>query len=458
MRGFFNAVFSRPTLSLTLIAAYLSAIIFLCFYIPSLLSFGAAVAGVYVLSASVALTLVCGDRPPEYKCAWLCFIAAVPVVGAVMYVIFKYRSKACERTLNFVGRSVPPRISYDDCAYFADGAGYFERLFAEIERAEINVYLEYYIIAEGEIFSRLHDCLARALARGVEVKIIADGLGSALRLPRRRLKELERGGAELCIFHRLSPLPASRLNFRDHRKIAAIDGKIAFLGGINIADEYAGITSPHGYWKDTGFCITGKAAEFFKELFLSVWSGCREISPPDARDGEKLFLPVYDSPPVQSGLCEDVLCAAIYAAKKRVWAFTPYLCLDERLKKAFTFAAARGADVIIIIPHVPDKKLAFRLTLAYSAELQARGVKIYEYTPGFMHAKCVICDDKCILGSYNLDFRSMSLNYECGGAFDGKIVDEVAKDFTDCLALSQPEKPCAKNKCSALLKLFAPLA
>ena len=471
MRGFFNCLFSRLTISLSLIAAYLSAIIFLCFYIPSLLSVGAAVVGIYALSAAVSLSVINRDQPPEYKCAWLCFIAAVPVVGAVMYIIFQYRRQPCERTLTFIGEKLPPPISYDQCEYFSDGAGYFERLFSLIDSAQKRVYLEYYIIAEGEIYSRLHDCLKRALGRGVKVRLIADGLGSALRLPRKRLKELERLGAELIIFNRLSPLPVSRINFRDHRKIAAIDGAFALSGGINIADEYAGITSPHGYWKDTGFCVSGDAAAFFEELFLSVWLGGREISPKEqselCKDG-KLYrdenganaaqmLPVYDCPPVQSGLCEDVICAAIYSAKSRVWAFTPYLCLDERLKRAFCFAAQTGADVCVIIPHVPDKKLTFRLTAAYAEELVESGVKVYEYTPGFMHAKCLICDGKCLLGTYNLDFRSMALNFECGGVFEGQITEEVAADFGACLALSEP-MPHRKNRLAALLKLFAPLA
>lgn len=473
MRGFFSVIFSRLTLSLLLIAAYLSAIIFLCFYIPSLLSFGAAAVGVYLLSAVVSLSLLNNDEPPEYKCAWLCFIAAVPVVGAVMRVVFTHRRQPDKKTLHFKGNYLPPAVPYADFCYFSDGAQYFERLFYEIDRAKSKVYLEYFIIGEGEIYSRLHACLVRALERGVEVKIIADGMGSALRLPRKKLKKLKALGAKCIVFHRISPLPISRLNFRDHRKIAAIDGRIAFSGGVNVADEYAGITAPHGYWKDTGFCVEGNAAKIFEELFLSIWSGSRQLySSGEERDsllqGGKTYAdcaqrvqymtPVYDSPPAQSGLCEDLICSAIYSARARVWAFTPYLCLDERLKRAFCFAAQSGVDVKIIIPHVPDKKLTFALTKIYATELLPSGVGIYEYTPGFMHAKCLICDEKCLLGSYNLDFRSMSLNYECGGLFEGEITQSVVADFLSCLALCEKMTTRAKNAFSALLKLFAPLA
>lgn len=457
MRGFFNFVFSRLFLCLLVIAAYLAAIIFLCFYIPTLLSFGAAVAGVYLLSATVAIVLLMRDSPPEFKCAWLCFIAAVPVLGAVTYVVCHYKVKPCERTLRLVGGGLPPKISFDECVYLDNGGDYFERLFAAIDGARQYVHLEYYILADGEIFSRLYAVLLRAAERGVEIKIIADGLGSALRLPRKKLKRLCSAGAQFKIFHRLFPLPLARLNFRDHRKIAVIDGKTAFSGGINIADEYAGITSPHGYWKDTGFVVTGDAAEFFEQLFLSVWSGCRTAAVPEG-SGDRCLTPVYDAPPSQSGLYEELVLDGIRRADKRVWAFTPYLCPDERIKRALAFAARRGVDVKIIIPHVPDKRLPFAMSRAFARELQTEGVQVYEYTPGFMHAKCVICDGSCMLGSYNLDFRSMQINYECGIVAEGSLTDDVAADFDGCLALSSPVEARPKKWTVALLKLFAPLA
>lgn len=457
MRGFFHFVFSRLFVCLILIAAYIAAVIFLCFTLPAMLTFGVAAAGMYVLSAAIALVLITRDGAPEYKAAWLCFIAAVPVLGAVTYVVCQYKIMPCERTLHYAGCALPPRICYDKLVYFDSGTPYFEELFAAVERAEKTVWLEYYIIADGKIFTRLYAALTRALGRGVEVRIIADGLGSALRLPGRKLRKLRRAGAQFRIFHKLFPLPLARLNFRDHRKIAVIDGKIAFSGGINIADEYAGLTSPHGCWKDTGFSVTGQAARFFAQLFLSVWSGCRTADVPESGGGKSL-QPVYDAPPVQSGLCENMLLGKIAAAESRIWIFTPYLCPDERLKQTVAFAAERGVEVKIIIPHIPDKKLTFILSRSYARELQQRGVEVYEYTPGFMHAKCAICDDVCLIGSYNLDFRSMHLNYECGVIADGETTDKVAADFSSCLALSSPVAKRRKNPLAALLKLFAPLA
>lgn len=457
MRGFFRFLFSRLFVCLLLIAAYLAAIVVICIYIPTFLSLGAAAAGLYILSAAVAVVLINRDMPPEFKCAWLCFIAAVPVVGAVTFVVCQYKIKPCERTLSFERCALPPRIGYDDFIYYDSGAPYFEALFSAIGGAKEYIYLEYYIVAEGKIFSRLYGVLADALRRGVQVRLICDGLGSALRLPRKKLKALCRAGLQLRVFHKLFPLPLARLNFRDHRKIAVVDGHTAFSGGLNIADEYAGITSPHGHWKDTGFCVTGDAAQFFADLFLSVWSGCRTVPRPKT-DGQRCLLPVYDSPPARAGLCEDAVVHAFARAEARIWIFTPYLCPDERIKRALVYAAKRGADVKIIIPHVPDKKLTFTLSRAYARELAEGGVNVYEYTPGFMHAKCVLCDGQCFLGSYNLDYRSMQINYECGVVLDGQAAEQVAADFSACLALSAPAENPRKKWLVALLKLFAPLA
>lgn len=420
----------------------------------------AAVVGSYLLSFVTALSLINRNIPPEFKCAWLAFIAAVPVIGAVFYVVTIYKAKKCERTLRYDGCALPPPVSYERAVYLKDGAAYFDLLFREIAAAEKYVYLEYYIVARGEILERLIALLKAAHARGAEIKLIADGLGSALRLPRRKLKELQRAGAEIRIFHRLFPLPVSRLNFRDHRKIAVIDGKTALIGGINIADEYANLREVHGYWKDSGAAVYGQAATVYRDLFLSVWEGCKTAVPPRA-DGGATLCPVYDAPPVLKGFCEDAYCAAIHRATERVYAFTPYLCLGEKIRSALVYAVRRGVDVKIVIPHVPDKKLTFELTKSFAEGLAAAGAGIYEYTPGFMHAKLLLCDDEVFLGSYNLDFRSMQLNYECGAKFDGEIAQAAAADFRECLALSipfEPDRRRLRRLARSVLKLFAPLA
>ncbi len=273
------------------------------------------------------------------------------------------------------------------------------------------------------------------------------------------MKKLKTVGAEVKVFHRLKPLIYSRINYRDHRKIAAIDGKVAFTGGINIADEYANIDSPHGYWKDTGVAVYGAAAEVFEGMFLSVWN--KSYKTEISGSGKHRCLPFYDSPPHRAGFCENAYAAAINSARERVHIFTPYFCATDKTAAALEFAAMRGVDVRIIIPHIPDKKYTFELSKASALPLAAKGVRFYEYTPGFMHAKSMVCDDSAFIGTYNFDFRSMRLNYECGIMFKGEICEQVERDFWDCLRLSSP---FCEGKISPfrrvlrfILRLFAPL-
>lgn len=432
-----------------LTAAYVAGFVLLCLWLPTFLSLGAAALGAFILTAAAAIKAALGQYPAEFRCAWLLAIAVLPVLGAAAFLITLYRPSPCEDALDFCGAT-----DCVTCRYYEDGKSFFDGIYAAIDGARESVYLEFYILARGRIFDGLYARLEGALARGVDVKIITDGLGSALRLPKKQLKRLKKLGAEVRIFNRLLPPPLSRLNFRDHRKIAVIDGKTAFSGGMNIADEYAGLTRPHGQWKDSAFEVTGHAAEYFHELFLSVWSGCRKLALPPPAENLTAVRPVSDSPPAHCGRASGLIVREIYAARRRVWAFTPYLCPDERIFAALCDAAARGVDVKIIVPAVPDKKTAYSVTCDCAARLSKRGVGVYAFTPGFMHAKAVICDGGCFLGSYNLDCRSLWLNYECGAYFEGGLTDDVARDFEGCLALSAP----FVGKERKLFRLFSPLA
>ena len=430
-----------------LIAAYMAGIVLLCLWLPGVLSAGAAACATFLFTLAAAVRAASGEYPAEFRCAWLCVIAALPPIGAAVYFLTLYKPRPCAKAPCPCGPA-----ECQSCRYFADGGEFFDSLFSAVDGADRTIYLEFYILAKGRVFDGLCAGLERALERGVEVKIITDGLGSALRLPKKQLKRLKKRGAQVKIFNRLIPPPLSRLNFRDHRKIAVIDGKIAFAGGMNIADEYANITRPHGHWKDSAFAVTGSAAAHFEGLFLAGWRGCDVACP--QLSGERGFVPVHDSPPASRGRASAIISRAIFNAKARVWIFTPYLCPDERIFAALCDAAARGVDVKILVPAVPDKKSAYAITLDCTARLVRRGVKVYAYTPGFMHAKAVICDGGCFLGSYNLDCRSLWLNYECGARFKDGITDDVARDFEGCLALSAP----IEGRKRRLARLLSPLA
>ncbi len=471
MRKFPKFIFSLNFLYLLLIAAEIAAIIFLCLFIPSCLPVTAAFIGIWLLTVAAVTCAVSRSSSPEINCALALFVVALPVAGAVIYFLAARRKRG-RGSLKITGAEPQSGLEaaaysacgtggagYDRAVYLKDGEEYFRLLFKEIEKAEKSVYLEYFIVCKGKIFARLTSALRRAKDNGAEIKIIIDGIGSAFKMGRREKKTLESLGAQVKFFHRLTPFPRSKLNYRDHRKIAVIDGKTAFTGGINLADEYANLKSPYGHWKDTGVAIYGGAAAVFEGMFLALWNGRHEMQAPVG--GKYRCIPFFDNPPQRAGFCEDAYAYAISCAKERVHIFTPYFCAGNKISSALAFAAARGVDVRIILPHIPDKKYAFTLSKAAAEPLSEKGVKFYEYTSGFMHAKSMVCDDSVFIGSYNLDYRSMRLNFECGVMFGGEIAELAERDFKECVRLSAPLRKkkisFAEKAVRFVLKLFAPL-
>ena len=442
-------LFSRFFICITVIAALIAAIIFLCVYIHSLLPAATAIALAYIISSAAAISTLVKDEPEAFACAWLAVIIFLPIVGAILYGLYSASS------LKTISPTPFPDIAYyDDFEYFDDGGPFLEKLIEFSSSAEKSIYLEFYIIAKGSIWNRLLGSLLSALSRGVEVKIICDGLGSALRAPAKDFKKLKAAGAQIKIFNRIIPAPVSRLNFRDHRKIAAFDEKAVFLGGVNIADEYSHLTAPHGYWKDGGALFFGQIAKVYSSIFLNDFS---KASPLAKGEGKYSLLPVTDGPERKGSLCEDTITSAIYSAKERVYIFTPYLCISQKLCDALTFASKRGVAVKIIIPGIPDKKLTYSITRAYCKKLTARGVEVYEYSPGFMHLKGVICDDNALLGSYNLDFRSLYLNRECGVWAGKEIAEKMSADFESCLTQCRKFDRSKHAMPLSLARLIAPL-
>ncbi|MDE6667562.1 MAG: hypothetical protein K2K38_04345 [Clostridia bacterium] len=468
MRNFSQLFLKLNFWIIVLIAAQVAAIIFLCLYLPVFLPITVAFAAMWLLTAvtSVVLLLRCGS--PEVKCAWFLIIAILPIAGALMFFIATARNKpqgilkitskedGLARAANAVCGTVA--AGYDSAKYFSTGMKFWSYALSAIERATKSVYIEFFIIARGQLFNSVINALEKAHANGAEIKIICDGVGSALRISRKDIKRLKKLGMEVKVFHRLPPFPNANINLRDHRKIISIDGRVAFTGGVNLADEYINIDSPYGFWKDTGLAVYGEAAKVFEGMFLAMWNGSHEMPAP--LKGDKNCLPYYDCPDCKA-FCEDAYIWALSTAKERVHILTPYFCVSDKVASALAFTALRGVDVTVIIPHIPDKKYAFEVSKAFAQRLKSVGVKFFEYTPGFMHAKTVICDDKVFLGSYNFDFRSTHYNYECGALFEGEICEDVERDFEDSLALSTEMQHGTLSKRKRLscfvLRLFAPL-
>lgn len=464
-------LFSLNFIYLILIAAEIAAIIFLCILLPAYVPLTAAIILIWVLNLVAGMTAYFKGASPEISCSVILMIIALPVAGAVVYLfsLMRKRGRGLVKITNATAQSGEENIvkslcgtggvGYDRAVYLKNGTEYFNLLIGEIGQAKKCVYLEYFIVHRGEIFSRLLSALRAAKGNGAEIKFIIDGIGSAFKIGRRDLKLLRSAGADVRVFHRIKPLFYTGLNNRDHRKIAVIDEKVAFTGGFNIGDEYANIENPYGYWKDNGVAIYGAAAKVFEAMFLSVWNKDNETE--RAEGGKYRCIPYYDSPPRLSGVAENVYMTAISSARERVHILTPYFCAGEKLAAALTLAAMRGVDVRIIIPHIPDKKYAFELSRTCATKLMESGIKFYEFTPGFMHAKSMVCDDRAFIGTYNLDFRSLRLNYECGVIFDGYMCEQIERDFSESMSLSLPLKPVKAKPFRSVyrffLKLFAPL-
>ena len=468
MRKFPDLFFKPNFWIIVLIAAQIAAIIFLCLYLPAFLPVTVTVAAMWFLTAATSVVLILRCGASEVKCAWFIIIATLPLAGALIFFIAARKPKpqgilriaseeeGLARAANaYCGTAL---AGYENAEYFSTGTEFWNRAVQAIDSAEKSVCVEFFIIGRGRLFNRVTNALERARARGAEIKIICDGVGSAFKINRKDVKRLKKSGMEVKIFHRLPPFPNANINLRDHRKILTVDGKVAFTGGVNLADEYINLDSPYGFWKDTGILVRGEAAKVFEGMFLAMWNGRHEMPAP--KRGEKNCLPFYDCPDCKT-FCEDTYVSAISAAKSRVHILTPYFCVSEKAAAALAFSARRGVDVTVIIPHIPDKKYAFEVSKAFAQELKKSGVKFFEYTPGFMHAKTVICDDKVFLGSYNFDFRSTHYNYECGVLFDGDMCETVERDFQTCLALStemQHGKLSRRKRLSCfILRLFSPL-
>jgi cardiolipin synthase len=304
----------------------------------------------------------------------------------------------------------------------------FEAMLEEMRKAEHFIFLEFFIVEEGEMWGRMLEVLLEKARQGVEVRMLYDDMGSVALLPFDYAKKLEEMDTHIkCIpFNPVVPFLAMVMNNRDHRKILVVDGNIGFTGGVNLADEYINAREKYGHWKDSGLKLVGEGVWNLTVMFMEMWNACSETKlipemhvPKSANDSEQeehigFVLPYGDDPLDDENVGEDTYIEIINQAKDYVYIITPYLILDDEMKRALIMASKRGVDVRIVTPGIPDKKVVFRLTRANYLPLLKAGVKIYEYTPGFVHAKSFLSDDNVgVVGTINLDYRSLYLHFEC---------------------------------------------
>ena len=345
--------------------------------------------------------------------------------------------------INYINRNGCHPV-YDDTqvTYFPNGQAKWEELLRQLEKAEKYVFLEYFIIDEGLMWGKVLELLARKAKEGVDVRVLYDGTNEFSTLPHSYQKQLRDLGIQCKVFSPLAPIVSTHYNYRDHRKIFVIDGKVAFNGGINLADEYIGRVKRFGEWKDTAVMLTGNAVRSFTLMFLQMWcfddkhadfqSFLEPVRPwTDAVEG--FVAPFGDCPLDADKVGERVYMDILNRAQKYVHIMTPYLILDSETETALKFAAERGVEVSLILPGIPDKKIPYALAKTHYASLLASGVKIYEYEPGFVHAKVFVSDDReAVVGTINLDYRSLYHHFECATWMYGvPCVDQIEQDFQD---------------------------
>ena len=459
-------------------------------------------------SVVVALHIISRRDKEAYKLTWVFFILIFPVFGGLAYLFFRCqtRSKKILRRISenkerIKGAQLPSvypkaaegfpdrerQIEYLEkyagfpiygnrkAEYLSPGEKFLEKVLADLENAKKYIFIESFIIEDGEMWRSMLDILKRKAEEGVDVRIIYDDMGCFLRLPKHFILDMKKHGIQCDIFNRFVPLLTAVQNFRDHRKIIVIDGCIAYTGGLNIADEYINKISPFGHWKDSGVRIEGEGAFGFALIFLEMWmlmghkeedlsAYCPEYSYENAESNG--FVQPYASTPLEKeSLSEAVYMQIIGRAKKYVYIMSPYLIVDNNMLFQLTNAAKSGVDVRIMTPYHWDKRVIHFMTRSYYRELIRAGVKIYEYKPGFLHAKTFVCDDEiATVGSANMDFRSLYLQFECGAFFCGtNVVDEVREDFLQTLSVCKTitEADCKSNALvrfvQDVFRLLAPL-
>ncbi len=428
------------------LAAFLLLVtgLLLIFWLPRLLAPVAALERVLALIASVAVC--CDNSPAEYKLPRAVLIVLLPWIGAIACFFFlagpgkemkedTVKSPPPPFPLSALSENLSglPACAVKTADYFPVGKEMYLALLEDLRKAKKFVYLEFYIAAEGLFLSNIMDILEEKARGGADCRLLLDGFGSALTLPADFAEEAQRRGIRVRFFRPLK-FPTRSSERRDHRKIAVIDGQIAYTGGINLADEYIGEKIRFGHWKDTALRVTGGAAAVVCNLFGRTWNALDPSCPvplPKPAGGGAPCAVIADSADERTRRAgRDALIKLFAGARRRLYVNTPYLAPDATLMQALETAALSGTDVRIMIPHIPDKKFPFAVSRSYAAELKRSGVKIMEYTDGFLHAKSVVSDDIAFISSYNLDFRSLYLQSECGIAVKQKaLADRVAADF-----------------------------
>ena len=504
---FFSRILNRVTITVVLVALQLLWLCWVAFAITT------GTGRVWVngllnaLSLLIVLYLVRKDENSAYKVGWIALIGILPLLGGALYLAFGNKRPAKRLRLKmqavedahkkdlvqepgvlegldareqgqsrYVAKYGPyPAWQNTRTQYFACGEAMYPQLLADLEKAEKSIFLEFFIVSHGCMWNGIEKILRRKAAQGVDVRLIYDDFGSLLGLPADFIVRMERAHIRCIPFNPVVPLVSLVMNHRDHRKIVVVDGNTAYTGGINLADKYINEEERFGYWKDAALRTEGAAVWNFTVMFLDHWNAFRpseeDYTPfmPQAESlsaqSDGVIQPYGDSPLDEEALAETVYLNIINQAQRYVYIYTPYFAVGETMLEALKAAAKRGVDVRLVLPGIPDKKLVFRLTRSYYVPLLRAGVRIYEFTPGFLHAKCYVSDDRAaVVGSINMDYRSLFLHFECGALllYNSQVIalrDDVLRTLPECreVQLADCRTSLAGTLLDSVLRLLSPL-
>ena len=508
LRRVLNLVFSRLVITVVLVllqAFWLFAVFnWLSEYAQWISRTGLA------LSVIMCLALIRQDSTvPEFKISWMILFMLMPVQSGLLYLLWGNKRPVfgLRRRLERAGQAMDSTRRPDPAAeeqlekadpraamtakylhdyapapvcsgtavkYYPDGQSMFADMLPALRSAEHSIYVESFIIGMGEMWGQIHEILRQKAAAGLDVRVIYDDAGCLSLLPHNYAEILQADGIRAFRFNRCVPVLNLVMNNRDHRKIMVIDGKIGFTGGVNLADEYINKLKRFGYWKDSGVRLEGPGATSLAGIFLTFWKAKypdEEIDPardlPEVKPQETdcLVQPFADSPVDREAVAKNTYLELINQAQKRLYICTPYLILDNDLLSCLRLAAKRGVDVRIYTPGVPDKPTIYQLTRSYFPHLLRAGVKIYSYTPGFLHAKTWLMDDRiAAVGTVNLDYRSLYLHFENSVLiYGGAVLDDVRRDLAEieresaAVTLADCRTGFFGTMYSAVLRLVAPL-
>lgn len=490
-------------ISILEILAIIGIVALLCYWVPYF----------YILAiiaqAACVIKIISSDDNPDYKVPWLLFVLILPIAGFMLYMMMYSRTlkktfikrlkdlddrmyhrddredfKSLERKdpVAYAQAKMLCNISYvslfkeDNLKYFPQGEDMCKSMIEDLKSAKRFIFMEYFIIDTGKLWSEILEVLRKKAGEGVEIRLIYDDIGCMTTLSGAYYKRLKKYGIDAVPFSMLRGGVDSRFNNRSHRKITVIDGKVGYTGGINIADEYINEIERFGHWKDVGIRIEGESVWELTRLFLIDY-GINVKSIPSAKhnyfpqqrvqQGSGYIIPFGDGPrPIYKR--EVSKCAIknmLDSATKYAYITTPYLIIDNDLCASIESCALRGVDVKIILPHIPDKRMVFMMSRSFYPRLIDAGVKIYEYTPGFIHAKTYLTDDKyAMVGTVNLDYRSLVHHFENGvWLYDCQVIDDIKQDFDLTLEKSMEIKKemlkitPLKRLFRSVVRIFAPL-